>query len=1405
MFLYGLNKPSFIRPFILTVFLVNSFGTMPMAKADEFLLPAPGVMVHLSPEFNPPILKGIKVHPDNPFRFDFILDVGDGSKPSLREESTRLIKYFLASLTIPEKDLWVNLSPYEKNRIVPGSFGQTQMGRDLLAEDYMLKLITASLIHPEDAIGKKFWKRVYEEAAKKFGTTDIPVNTFNKVWIVPDKAVVYENAKAGTAYVVESSLKVMLEEDYLALAHSVIPHNDTSSIGANIVREIVIPELTKEINENRNFAQLRQVYNSLILATWYKNKIKDSLLTQVYADKKKVEGVGYDQPNEVEFIYRRYLQAFKKGVYNYIKEEPDPLTQQIIPRKYFSGGFGFTGIAGRIDTEKIDDKAMLDLIKSARKSIGSNLGLLKVQIKLFFNEPAPNQFERKINPLFEKYSKLRAGGIVQSKAPDQAMLTNGTRPDFNPGSIFDRLRAAYKTGFKVSMTPENSSQVINFETMEIKPDFVKPDGKPLGRSIKFQGFTGTKIVTMEPYMNGRQVIGGYFMGNKIRGGQTKRYWGWLPMTGELVYLKYFPFKWWHMLYEWYQGPDGDRTVSLAGVPKNVFDPEYGLLKDQCVLPNGELIGHIQQLFIGGNLTDPRMLIHKKGGKVTQLTILAQSEGKEVRSPLKWDGEKADLSYQGSLADMIFPKEHEEWYGGPNGAKTIDLSHKKEMVSLDNGLLMEPFVLPNGKILNKTIKLHMAALNGLKMITLKEDGIVKELRFVGSKGAGEMVEVYLWRGSDGKLVYQVPKDPKMPMIAEAWYGGPEYEKETDLTHETDKVDLIRRILMFRFVLPNGKILGRELYLKFGIGVITSLRMIRYKIEGKVTKVKLIGVNRSREERELYLFWNEEKGTFELSADKAMLTNGKGLNLNSTSIFDQLRAAYKNGTRIFMSPENSEQVFDFDKGEFLPDFIKPDGKPLGRRMKIPSLKGRQSFLMVPYMDGQQVTGGYFIGNKKKGRDNKSYWAWLSNTGEMVYLEDIPFKIWRMIYEWYQGPDGDRTVSLNGIRKEMIDLEFGMLKRDFIMPNGKSLGHSLQLFIGGNLTDPRMLIHKEGGKVTQLTIIAQSEGEEVRSPLKWDDEKADLTCQGSLADMIFPKEYEQWYGGPDGKKTIELSHKKGMVELVHGDLNEPFVLPNGKILNRRLKLHMAGLKNLKMIRLKEDGETKELRFVGTKLGEEMTDLFLWNKNEGALEYQYPKDLKILALTESRYGGVEIEKETDLTKADDVNLINETLSFRFILPNGKKLERAMYLKLGIGILTNLRMIRYKIDGKVTKVQFIGRNRQGTQAERSIDWNEEKGTFDDSGYRAIRQKMVGQNRKVFDFAMTNKMNVHNNGGIDLTPLRVTPRKDTIQKVQFHIDPAGLQQLQNAPGFVPVIINIQPMKDIQVFLGLDKAADNLKN
>lgn len=360
---------SVISGVTLAAFLCSS--VMPVHAQSVLALPEPGARVALSQPLNPPVLKGIKVYPQNPFRFDFILSKGDvgATQDQLKDESVRLIKYFLASMTVPEKDLWVNLSPYEKDRIVPDAFGLTEMGRDLLAQDYLLKQITASIIYPEDEIGKKFWKKVYEKAYEKYGMTDVPLDTFNKVWVMPDKATVYENAEAGTAYIVASHLRVMLESDYLALEKNAdqggqrnaeAKSNETQELAKNVIREVILPELEKEVNEGKNFTQLRQVYQSLILATWFKKKITGSILSKVYVDQKKVAGVNVDNPEISKEIWGQYVQAFKKGVYNYIKEEEDPLTQEVIPRKYFSGGVEMTWEADHAMTVVSDRAAVVD-------------------------------------------------------------------------------------------------------------------------------------------------------------------------------------------------------------------------------------------------------------------------------------------------------------------------------------------------------------------------------------------------------------------------------------------------------------------------------------------------------------------------------------------------------------------------------------------------------------------------------------------------------------------------------------------------------------------------------------------------------------------------------------------------------------------------------------------------------------------------------------------------------------------------------------------------------------------------------------------------------------------------------------------------------------------------------------
>ncbi len=358
------RKPprSFLKLSILLVlvwFVVNGAYVFSQEQpkstsGGDLGLPMLGVRVIQSQNFVPPMLRGLVINPDQPFRFDFILDSGHSTlnEQQVRGEAQGLIKYFLASLSIPEEDLWVNLSPYEKDRIIPEAFGQTAMGRDLLAQDYLLKQLTSSLMHPEYELGEKFWDKVYAQAYKRFGTTDIPVDTFNKVWIVSDKARVYENG--NRVFVIDGHLKVMLQEDYLAEGEygrtgsekkSAIydMRNTKYKMTTDIIREIIIPIIEQEVNEGKNFAKLRQIYNSLILAAWYKKKFKASLINQKYSDQKNIEGITIENKGVKNKIYERYLISFRRGTHDLIKEDYDTVTGQIIPRKYFSGGIKISG------------------------------------------------------------------------------------------------------------------------------------------------------------------------------------------------------------------------------------------------------------------------------------------------------------------------------------------------------------------------------------------------------------------------------------------------------------------------------------------------------------------------------------------------------------------------------------------------------------------------------------------------------------------------------------------------------------------------------------------------------------------------------------------------------------------------------------------------------------------------------------------------------------------------------------------------------------------------------------------------------------------------------------------------------------------------------------------------------
>lgn len=318
------------------------------------------------------------IYPDNPLKFDFIVDMGNEplNDDAFEKEAMKLIRYFMVSLTMPEKDMWVNLSPYEENRIIEPKFAMTEMGQTLLEQDYILKQLTSSLLNPENKLGEVFWKEVYDQIQEKYGTQDIPLTVSSKIWIIPDKADIYVDDI--NVYVFNTRLKVLMEEEYLSLECNLnrtdhglgdIDQEEFRHINESttkMMKDLLLPAIEKEVNEGKAFANLRQIYNSLIMAAWYKKNLRESLLGKNYIDRQIINGVNTEDHGTARKIYNQYMDALKQGTFSFIREEYDPLTEKVIPRKYFSGGIDNENVQEILNESNIDFDELTKMAKPTK-------------------------------------------------------------------------------------------------------------------------------------------------------------------------------------------------------------------------------------------------------------------------------------------------------------------------------------------------------------------------------------------------------------------------------------------------------------------------------------------------------------------------------------------------------------------------------------------------------------------------------------------------------------------------------------------------------------------------------------------------------------------------------------------------------------------------------------------------------------------------------------------------------------------------------------------------------------------------------------------------------------------------------------------------------------------------------
>ncbi|MDD5282472.1 MAG: hypothetical protein PHF69_07330, partial [Candidatus Omnitrophica bacterium] len=104
-----------------------------------------------------------------------------------------------------------------------------------------------------------------------------------------------------------------------------------------LIRELIIPKLTKEVNSSKCYAPLRQVYYSLIMAQWFKARFKGKQGAYYNRiDRQDLTNLTSKEDWSKTTYFNAYKKSFTEGEYN-IQESHYTPTGQVI-RSYFSGG-----------------------------------------------------------------------------------------------------------------------------------------------------------------------------------------------------------------------------------------------------------------------------------------------------------------------------------------------------------------------------------------------------------------------------------------------------------------------------------------------------------------------------------------------------------------------------------------------------------------------------------------------------------------------------------------------------------------------------------------------------------------------------------------------------------------------------------------------------------------------------------------------------------------------------------------------------------------------------------------------------------------------------------------------------------------------------------------------------------
>ena len=208
-------------------------------------------------------------------------------------------------MTVQPSKFWVNLNPDEPNRVIDADLAQTDVGHVLLHSDLVLKESGTKLLDPNQPIGREFWARMEAAGLTKFCKRD---------WIVPKQATVRESG--SELYILDAPLEVKTEGDDFQMPGSDFTCPSDSKAATAIYRAVIVPELTRLVNESPEYTDLRRVYISRVAAEWYRQRMaKDGTAADFGIDSNNVDTLEAIEPWNPRDIYDQYLKELNSVTY----------------------------------------------------------------------------------------------------------------------------------------------------------------------------------------------------------------------------------------------------------------------------------------------------------------------------------------------------------------------------------------------------------------------------------------------------------------------------------------------------------------------------------------------------------------------------------------------------------------------------------------------------------------------------------------------------------------------------------------------------------------------------------------------------------------------------------------------------------------------------------------------------------------------------------------------------------------------------------------------------------------------------------------------------------------------------------------------------------------------------------